>query len=240
VKPWWIVGVSFGVSALGCASAGPGWLPEQSAAPEAHRVVVFVHADVVQDSVVKQSEPPPLLEVPSPVETPPEPEPAYVSTRPGGGDPLNGELWTAEELAEAAAQQAARAKGKGDEATIAPKAAKPPAAPPVFAHESDVDSPGRLPAGTIRHIVHMNMGRFRGCYADGLTRNPKLKGRVTTRFVIHDDGQVSEATNVASTLPDAAVAQCIAAAFRQLSFPRQPGGVITVTYPLELTPRSEG
>jgi hypothetical protein len=94
---------------------------------------------------------------------------------------------------------------------------------------------GRIPADVIQRIVRQNYGRFRACYEIGLRTNPNLEGRVTARFVIGRDGAVS---NVSSSgdLPDAAVKSCVASAFYGLSFPSPEGGIVTVSYPIMLTP----
>ena len=94
---------------------------------------------------------------------------------------------------------------------------------------------GRIPADVIQRIVRQNYGRFRACYEIGLRTNPNLEGRVTARFVIGRDGAVS---NVSSSgdLPDANVKSCVASAFYGLSFPSPEGGIVTVSYPIMLTP----
>ncbi len=94
---------------------------------------------------------------------------------------------------------------------------------------------GRLPPDVIQRIVRQNFGRFRQCYEIGLRSNPNLEGRVTARFVIGRDGAVS---NVSSSgdLPDAGVTSCVASAFYGLSFPAPEGGIVTVSYPIMLTP----
>jgi hypothetical protein len=95
---------------------------------------------------------------------------------------------------------------------------------------------GRLPPEVIQRIVRQNYGRFRGCYEQGLTRNPNLEGRVVTRFVINRDGAVSQAQNGGSDLPDAQVSSCIINTFYGLSFPAPEGGIVSVTYPIALQP----
>lgn len=95
---------------------------------------------------------------------------------------------------------------------------------------------GRLPPEVIQRIVRQNYGRFRFCYEKGLATNPNLEGRVVTRFVIGRDGAVSNAQNGGSDLPDAAVQSCILQSFYGLSFPAPEGGIVSVTYPIQLQP----
>jgi outer membrane biosynthesis protein TonB len=87
----------------------------------------------------------------------------------------------------------------------------------------------------IQRIVRQNFGRFRNCYESGLRSNPNLEGRVTARFVIGRDGAVSN-VSAGGDLPDPAVRSCVASAFYGLSFPAPDSGIVTVTYPILLTP----
>ena len=95
---------------------------------------------------------------------------------------------------------------------------------------------GRLPPEVIQRIVRQNFGRFRNCYEQGLSRNPNLEGRIAVRFVIGRDGAVSSAANGGSDLPDSAVTSCVITNFYGLSFPAPEGGIVTVVYPIMLSP----
>ncbi len=94
---------------------------------------------------------------------------------------------------------------------------------------------GRLPPEVIQRTVRQNFGRFRQCYESGLRSNPNLAGRVMARFVIGRDGAVSN-VSAGGDLPDATVKSCVASAFYGLSFPTPEGGIVTVSYPIMLTP----
>jgi hypothetical protein len=91
---------------------------------------------------------------------------------------------------------------------------------------------GRLPPESVRRVIRSNFGRFRGCYQEGLLRNPSLVGRVSTSFVIGSDGAVSSVSDAGSDLPDAKVKACVIRAFYGLSFPQPEGGIVTVIYPI--------
>ena len=99
----------------------------------------------------------------------------------------------------------------------------------------DVGVSGRLPSDVIQRIVRQNFGRFRQCYEVGLRSNPNLEGRVTARVVIGRDGAVSN-VSAGGDLPDASVSSCVASAFYGLSFPAPENGIVTVSYPILLTP----
>lgn len=94
----------------------------------------------------------------------------------------------------------------------------------------------RLPSESIQRTVRLNMGRFRLCYEEGLRTRPTLHGRVATRFVIARDGSVPVAIDGGSDLPAPDVVSCITQKFRTLSFSAPKEGVVTVDYPLVLSP----
>ena len=94
---------------------------------------------------------------------------------------------------------------------------------------------GRLPPEVIQRIVRQSFGRFRLCYENGLETNPKLQGRVSAKFVIGRDGNVSNVQG-SGDLPDSGVVQCVLRAFYGLSFPQPEGGIVTVSYPILFTP----
>jgi hypothetical protein len=99
----------------------------------------------------------------------------------------------------------------------------------------DLNVSGRLPPEVIQRTVRQNFGRFRSCYEIGLRSNPNLEGRVVARFVIGRDGAVSN-VSAGGDLPDSQVRSCVASAFYGLSFPAPENGIVTVSYPIVLTP----
>ncbi len=107
--------------------------------------------------------------------------------------------------------------------------ARPPAA-------SAVPVTGRLAPEEIQRVVRSEWERFRGCYEDGLRRNPSLEGRVSVRFVIERDGSLRDLASVAPTMPDPEVVRCVVARFGTLRFPPPHGGTVTVTYPIMFSP----
>lgn len=96
---------------------------------------------------------------------------------------------------------------------------------------------GALDKDVIRRVVRSHMEEVRGCYNEGLARDPNLQGRVAIQFAITPDGTVSVATVGDSDVPDDSVTKCIAAAVRTWEFPKpQGGGNVVVTYPFVLVP----
>jgi hypothetical protein len=94
----------------------------------------------------------------------------------------------------------------------------------------------QLPPEVIQRVVRTNFGKFRLCYEAGLRNCPNLSGRVTVNFTIQPSGTVSRADSKGSDIPDAAVAKCVAARFKELVFPSFEGPPIKVTYPVVFTP----
>ncbi len=91
---------------------------------------------------------------------------------------------------------------------------------------------GRLPPEIIQRIVRLNFGRFRGCAVQNHQAPIVPKGRVTARFVIGKDGQVTSVSDVGSTVPNADFVRCVLQAFTTLQFTSPPSGPVTVVYPL--------
>jgi hypothetical protein len=109
-------------------------------------------------------------------------------------------------------------------------------APPAPSGSTPAAAAGRLPPEVIQSVVHASFGAFRACYEAGLKRNPRLTGTVTVNYVIGEDGSTREAKDDGSTLPDQEVVACVVGGFRKLTYPPTQGGVVTVVYPVELSP----
>lgn len=97
---------------------------------------------------------------------------------------------------------------------------------------------GHLDKDIIRRIVRAHINELRYCYNGGLSRNPRLAGRVSVDFQILDSGKVaSSSIGSTTTLPDEAVVNCIAKAIARWTFPKpEGGGVVDVSYPFDLSP----
>jgi hypothetical protein len=124
-------------------------------------------------------------------------------------------------------------------ALLAACGSAPPAPPPPkpAAPAPPVNAEGDLPPQVIRQVVQRDSLSMRECYQDGLRRNRRLRGTVSTRFVIARDGHVERASDESGgAFPDGAVAACVVGRFRRLSFPPPDGGKVTVVYPLTFSP----
>ena len=105
--------------------------------------------------------------------------------------------------------------------------------PPRSPNRQDL---GHLPPEVIQSVVRIGFDRFKTCYEGGLDRDPKLEGRVSVRFVIERDGTVKNSSDGGSDIPDAAVRDCVVHEFVGFKFPAPETGVVTVVYPVMLSP----
>jgi hypothetical protein len=119
----------------------------------------------------------------------------------------------------------------------APPAAAAPAPPAT--HSSAKPAGGRLAPIIIQTVVRNQFRWFRLCYEEGLKRDPKLEGKVGTRFVIDPDGRVRDVIVEGTTLHDREVIACIVRGFKALTFPPPDGGKVTVVYPIMFSPWTE-
>jgi hypothetical protein len=96
---------------------------------------------------------------------------------------------------------------------------------------------GSMDRVIIRRIVRAHINEVRGCYNQGLARDPSLAGRVLIQFAIGALGKVTHSLVAESDLPDPKVGKCIAEAVKRWSFPKsEGGGVVLVNYPFVLSP----
>lgn len=98
---------------------------------------------------------------------------------------------------------------------------------------------GRIPWEMIQTIIRSRSNTFRACYGAGLQRSRRLKGFISVRFVITQDGKVQRPERAASSLLDEQVVQCVVDAFGQLRFPESPTGIVKVVYPLKFVPQPQ-
>lgn len=89
---------------------------------------------------------------------------------------------------------------------------------------------GRIPFAVVQRIIRQSLGLFRMCYEHGLSQDASLTGSVVVRFTIDSNGSAMEPRASAGTnLPDHTVAECVASAFGELSFPAPEGDSAVVT-----------
>lgn len=97
---------------------------------------------------------------------------------------------------------------------------------------------GSLDKELIRKVIRENIQKIRFCYENAMVRAPKLRGKVSVKFVISAEGTVS-ASNVApgTDTNNAELETCIVSRMRGFVFPKpKGGGVVVVTYPFVFQP----
>jgi len=90
----------------------------------------------------------------------------------------------------------------------------------------------------VKAEVREHYAKFRRCYEKGLRRNPTLAGQVVVRMKVDSDGEVDEAYNWGSTLPDLRVVRCIVDEYEDMDFQTNVGR--EVVYPLDFSPSVAG
>jgi hypothetical protein len=73
------------------------------------------------------------------------------------------------------------------------------------------------------------------CYKRGLERKPDLEGKLAVKMKVTPDGKVSGISPADQTLPDKDTAMCIIQVLRGMELPKNPGPLVSLFLPLELT-----
>jgi hypothetical protein len=95
---------------------------------------------------------------------------------------------------------------------------------------------GKLAPETIRDVVRASFGGLRTCYEGALQRDPATEGSVSVKFVIHQDGSVSDVERETATISDQVMVGCLVDHFKTIQFPASSGGDATVIYPIAFSP----
>ena len=100
---------------------------------------------------------------------------------------------------------------------------------------------GGLDKSVIDEYIRRHLRQIRGCYEKQLNSNPRLAGRIATRFVISGSGRVTQAGVTSSSMGNATVEGCVLGILRRIEFPEPlGGGVVEVDYPFSFTPSVGG
>ena len=73
------------------------------------------------------------------------------------------------------------------------------------------------------------------CYKKGLEKKPDLEGKLAVKMKIDPTGKVTSTTPAEQTVPDPDTATCIFQAMKAMVLPKNPGPLVSVFIPLELT-----
>lgn len=88
----------------------------------------------------------------------------------------------------------------------------------------------------IQGAVRARFDQLRTCYERNLAQDPEATGTVKVRFEIGLDGRVARIASAFTGTLAPEVATCMEAVFASIAFPAPEGGIVTVTYPVVLTP----
>jgi hypothetical protein len=89
----------------------------------------------------------------------------------------------------------------------------------------------------IREMIRANAGAYRRCYADALTRDGAIEGRVSLDTTITPGGSLAGVTVASSNVTDAELVECLRSALAEVRFhPLFHDRSISVRYPFVLTP----
>ncbi len=81
--------------------------------------------------------------------------------------------------------------------------------------------------------IRQRRAQFRACYEQALKRDPRLEGRLSTRFTIDRRGVVVVARTTHDELGDPVLASCVRRLFLNMRYVPAPSSRITITYPVQ-------
>ena len=99
-------------------------------------------------------------------------------------------------------------------------------------NEADIDSAG------VTKVINVSRAAIKRCYDKALTSNPMLKGKLSVKITINEQGRVSRTDIVDDSLHDAEVSKCVKGVIGRLRFPKPAGGSASVTFPFAFDPKN--
>jgi len=94
---------------------------------------------------------------------------------------------------------------------------------------------GRIEPREVQRVLSTRTEDLRQCYQRELQRDATLRGEVTVRVRVEDDGTVSETRSGGDPVM-LRVGRCIEEVMRSMRFPRPTGGAATVAAPFVFAP----
>ena len=98
---------------------------------------------------------------------------------------------------------------------------------------SNIDSAG------VTKVINVSRAAIKRCYDKALMSNPQLKGKLSVKIVINQQGRVDSAEIVDDSLHDAEVSKCVRGVISRLRFPKPADGTATVTFPFAFDPKNQ-
>lgn len=99
--------------------------------------------------------------------------------------------------------------------------------------DANIDSAG------VMKVINVSRAAIKRCYDKALISNPQLKGKMSIKIVINQQGRVDKTEIVDDTLHDAEVAKCVKGVIGRLRFPKPAEGSATVTFPFAFDPKNQ-
>lgn len=99
--------------------------------------------------------------------------------------------------------------------------------------DANIDSAG------VTKVINVSRAAIKRCYDKALTSNPQLKGKMSVKIVINQQGRVNSTEIVDDSLHDAEVAKCVKGVIGRLRFPKPADGTATVTFPFAFDPKNQ-
>jgi TonB family protein len=98
---------------------------------------------------------------------------------------------------------------------------------------------GSLSRAEVAQVIRRHLPRIKKCYESELSAHPKLKGKVTAKFVVSPSGRVKKTKILASTMNHPPTERCINETIRQMVFPKpRGGGIVRIRYPFRFSRRA--
>lgn len=91
--------------------------------------------------------------------------------------------------------------------------------------EANIDSAG------VMKVIRASNAAIKRCYDKALITKPSLKGKISVKIVVKEDGTVGNVGFSEDTLRDAEVGKCVKGIIGRLRFPKPEGGPATIVYP---------
>ena len=98
---------------------------------------------------------------------------------------------------------------------------------------SNIDSAG------VTKVINVSRAAIKRCYDKALMSNPQLKGKLSVKIVINQQGRVDSTEIVDDSLHDAEVSKCVRGVIGRLRFPKPAEGTATVTFPFAFDPKNQ-
>ena len=98
---------------------------------------------------------------------------------------------------------------------------------------SNIDSAG------VTKVINVSRAAIKRCYDRALMSNPQLKGKLSVKIVINQQGRVDSTEIVDDSLHDAEVSKCVRGVIGRLRFPKPADGTATVTFPFAFDPKNQ-